>query len=496
MILLWLIVIPLIGGLLAGIVAVWHSLAARWLALASLVLDLVLAISLWPSQSGWPASSDNQIWLTQWLWAWIPALGIRFHLALDGLSLLLVLLTLVLGIFAIGASWSEITERIGFFHFNVLWVLSGIIGVFLSFDLFLFYLFWELMLIPMYFLIAIWGHEKRWYASIKFFLFTQASGLLMLIAIIGLALIHYHQTGFLSFDYFDLLHTSIPPNLQHWLMFGFFIAFAVKLPVVPLHTWLPDAHTEAPTGGSIILAGLLLKTGAYGLLRLVLPLFPEASNWFAPVAMMLGATGILYGGILAFAQTDLKRLVAYTSVSHLGFVLFGTYAFNQLALQGVVLEILCHGLSTGGLFALVGVLDERMHTRDLKAMGGLWSIAPRLSSTGMILALASLGLPGLGNFIGEFLILIGAFPRQMVLTWIASLGLVVSLIYSLWLVQRTFHGPNDRHWQFADLSFRETAILGMMIIGLLWLGFFPQPVLATSSPVVEYLQTHLNLSME
>jgi NADH-quinone oxidoreductase subunit M len=410
------------------------------------------------------------------------------HLALDGLSLLLVILTCFLGLLAVAASWSEIQERVGLFHANVLWVLTGVMGVFLALDLLLFYVFWEVMLVPMYFLISLWGHENRVYAAIKFFIFTQASSLLMLVAILALALLHHQHTGVYTFDYMQLLGTPIAASTAMWLMLGFVIAFVVKLPAVPVHTWLPDAHTEAPTAGSVLLAGLLLKTGAYGLFRFVLPLFPTAAHTLAPVAMGLGVLGILYGALLAFAQTDVKRLVAYTSVSHMGFVLLGVFAWNPWALQGAVMEMLCHGLSTGGLFILAGALQERLHTRDLGSMGGLWSTVPRLGGVGMVLAMASLGLPGLGNFVAEFLVLLGAFQVSPVLTIIASIGLVLAAVYALRFVQRTFHGPNTRGWHLPDLTLRDMAIMAVLIASLVWLGLFPQPVLNTADPVLRSLQ--------
>jgi NADH-quinone oxidoreductase subunit M len=318
MILLWLILTPLIGGLLAGFSGRRNGGLPRWLSLGCLAIDLALVLVLCATHYS-AAVTLNGTWLAQIDWPWIPQLGIRLHLGLDGLSLLLILLTIGLGVMSVVASWSEITERVGFFHFNLMLTLAGVIGVFLALDLFLFFFFWELMLVPMYFLIAVWGHERRIYAAIKFFLFTQGSGLLMFAAIVALALINYRQTGTLTFDYFVLAKTQLGSTTQMWLMLGFFIAFAVKLPVVPFHTWLADAHTEAPTAGSVILAGLLLKTSAYGLLRFAVPLFPAASATFAPVAMTLGVIGILYGAMLAFAQDDMKRLVAYTSISHLGF---------------------------------------------------------------------------------------------------------------------------------------------------------------------------------
>ena len=277
-------------------------------------------------------------------------------------------------------------------------------------------------------------------------------------------------------------------------MLGFFVAFAVKLPVVPLHTWLPDAHTEAPTAGSVILAGLLLKTGAYGLMRFVIPLFPHAAHEFTPVALVLAVIGIVYGAVMAFSQTDLKRLVAYTSVSHLGFVLLGIFSWNPLALQGAIMTMICHGLSTGGLFILVGGLQERIHTRDLEKMGGLWAAAPRLSGTALFFGLASLGLPGLGDFVGEFLVLLGAYQISVTITVIASLGVLASTFYALRMVQRAFQGPNTAGWQLADLTPREGLMMAVMIASLLWLGFYPQPVLNTFSPVMDNLQRTAQVS--
>jgi NADH-quinone oxidoreductase subunit M len=351
MILVLLLIIPLIGGLLAWVVSRQNQWLCRLLSLIALFADLALLAIL----SIQYASNPTEQWFAFVKWSWIPQLGVSFELGADGLSLLLLWLTVILGIFAVASSVSEIKERVGFFHFNLMLILVGIMGVFTALDLFLFYFFWELMLVPMYFMISIWGHENRVYASIKFFIFTQAGGLFMLLSILALYFIHGRAAGVYTFDYNQLLNTAGTSTASIWLMLGFFLAFAVKLPAVPIHTWLPDAHTEAPTAGSVILAGLLLKTGAYGLLRFVLPLFPLFAQQVAPVAMVLGVIGILYGAILAFAQRDAKRLVAYTSISHLGFVLFGIFAGNMLSLQGAVIIILAHGLSTGGLFILVGI---------------------------------------------------------------------------------------------------------------------------------------------
>ena len=487
MILACLIILLLVAGVLAWALERRGPQWPRWISLAALSIDFVLGLSLWGARGDQFQIAQGGAWIAELSAQWIPRFGISLHLAMDGLSLLLVLLTLFLGLMSVAASWTEITKRVGFFHFNLLWVLAGVLGVFVAMDLFLFFVFWEVMLVPMYFLISVWGHENRVYAAVKFFLFTQAGSLLMLIAILGLVFIHYQNSGMLTFDYTSLLGTAMDPAVAMWLMLGFFAAFAVKLPVVPFHTWLPDAHTEAPTAGSVILAGLLLKTGAYGLLRFTVPLFPEPAQTFAPVAMGLGVIGILYGGVLAFAQTDLKRLVAYSSVSHLGFVLLGIFAWNALALEGAVMQMLAHGVTTGALFILVGALQERLHTRDMRRMGGLWATLPRFGAIGLFFAIASLGLPGLGNFVGEFLVLLGTYQVSIPMTVLASLGLVVATIYSLALVQQTFHGQAREQWSVQDLSLRSLALLGAMIVVQVWLGLYPQPVLETAGQALHNL---------
>jgi NADH-quinone oxidoreductase subunit M len=496
MILLWLIVILLASGVLASIAGHWSALASRWIALVAVCADFALGLVIWVQSASRVSLLEQQPWIRQLEWNWMPEFGIHFHLALDGLSLLLLMLTFVLGVISVLASWSEIQEGVGLFHLNLLWVLAGIVGVFLAVDLFLFYFAWELMLVPMYFLIAIWGHERRVYAAVKFFIFTQLSGLLMLIAILALYFAHHQATGIYTFEYADLLGSSLSPSRAMWIMLGFFVAFAVKLPMFPLHTWLPDAHTEAPTAGSIVLAGLLLKTGAYGMLRFVVPLFPEAARSASPVILALAVIGILYGAILAFAQTDLKRLVAYTSVSHLGFVLLGIFTWNKLALQGAVITIICHGISTGSLFVLVGALQERLHTREIDRMSGLWQTLPRLSGSGLYFALASMGLPGLGDFVGEFLILLGVYQRSRILTVIAAIGILASTFYALKFVQYAFHGPNVHQWRLPDLSLREGIIVAPMVVVLLWLGLYPQPVLNTFRPAMESLEQHATVTTQ
>ena len=489
MILVVLIAVLFIGGILAWISESLDSKLPRLIALITLIVDLGLMLTLLANQE-----LADSLWLVQMNSQWLPRFGISFHLALDGLSLLMVLLTAFLGIIAVGSAWSEITQRSGFFYFNLLWTLAGVIGVFTSLDLFLFFFFWEVMLIPMYFIIAIWGHENKNYAAMKFFIFTQVTGLLMLVSILALAYFHYAQFSFFSFDYFDLLNVDTSGDLGMWIMLGFFIAFTTKLPSFPFHSWLPDAHSQAPTAGSVILAGILLKTGAYGLIRFAVPLFPEASGQFAPVAMTLAVISILYCAKVAFAQTDIKRLIAYTSVSHMGFVLLGIYAWNEQALQGAVMTMLAHGLSAAALFMLAGGLQHRIHTRDMQDMGGFWSKVPRMAVIALFFSIASLGMPGLGNFVGEFLALLGAFQANIVLTVFATLGLIFASVYSLWVIQKIFHGEYQNSKfddsKLVDLNRRELAYFALMILGLIWMGMYPQSFLDLSAPALnELLQT-------
>jgi len=485
MILVTLILILLAGAFLAWVSGNFGQLWPRIIALITLATGLLLVVSTMQS-----VPFDNK-WLVDIQYEWIPKFGIGMHLALDGLSLLMLLLTFFLGILSVLISWKEINEKVGFFHFNLLLILAGIVGVFLSLDLFLFYFFWELMLVPMYFLIGIWGHENRTKASYKFFLYTQASGLLMFISILALYFVHGNSTGIYSFDYNLLLGTQMSAPTALLIMSGFLAAFLVKLPVVPLHNWLPDAHSEAPTAGSLILAALLLKTGAYGLLRFIVPLFPEASVTFAPIGMALGVLGILYGAKLAFAQTDLKRLIAYTSVSHMGFVILGIFSFNELAYQGVIMQMIAHGISTGALFIMAGQLSERIHTRDITAMGGLWKTAPFMGAIGLIFSMASLGLPGLGNFIAELLILTGAFKANILMACLGSLGLIAATLYSLRIMQKVFFGKENTTWKMNDLTIREKVISLSLVIIIFGLGLSPQPVIDMARPaIVKTLGTH------
>ena len=497
MILVWLILIPFIAGLLSWQAELrFGTKYPRWIALIGMLIALIISLWLWITLDfSVPVPGEKPNWVLEFKAPWIPRFGISFHFALDGLSILLVVLTNLLGLMAIICSWREIDRNVGFFHLNLLWNLGGVVGVFLTLDLFLFFFLWEMMLVPMYFLIALWGHDSpggkgKVYAATKFFLFTQASGLIMLLAILGLVFVNHQTTGIITFNYEDLLKTEMSAHVEYILMLGFFIAFAVKTPAVPFHTWLPDAHSQAPTAGSVDLAGILLKTAAYGMLRFGIPLFPNASADFAPVAMWLGVIGIVYGGIMVFAQTDVKRLVAYSSVSHMGFVLVGIYAGTEIALQGVIIQMLAHGISAGALFILCGEIYERLHTRDLRKMGGLWSRFPYLPPITLFFVAASLGLPGLGNFVGEFLVLLGTWNVDPVVTVVASSGLILAAVYSLMMVQRAFHGPvqTDEYAEhLEDLSKRELAMLGSLMVIMLWIGLYPQPFLDTSAAAMQHV---------
>jgi NADH-quinone oxidoreductase subunit M len=454
---------------------------SRWAALSALIADLALALVLFARTLQSSEVSGLGAWVDQIDLPWIATLDVRFHLAADGLSVLLLLLTPLLGICAVLASWKDDKERVGFFHFHLLLTLAGVAGVFSAIDLILFYLFWELMIVPMYFLIAIWGHEGRRRASLEFFVFTQASSLLMLLSILGLAFMHVQSSGSASFEYTALVESPLSRAAGALIFLGFFAAFGVKLPVVPLHVWLPDAHTEAPTAGSVLLAGLLLKTGGYGFIRFVLPLLPEASSRFAPAMMLLAVVGIVYAAIAAFGQRDLKRLVAFSSINHLGFVLLGAFAQSRLALEGALIQMLAHGLGTGALFILVGALQERTGTRDIEQMGGLFRTLPKMGTAALFLCLAALGLPGFGGFVGELLVLLGSFRASPALTVIAAGGLVLSLLYSLRLFQAIFQGPERGVATSRDLDARESMVLGAMVVLLLGMGVYPKPLLEAST---------------
>ncbi|OTG85497.1 NADH-quinone oxidoreductase subunit M [Acinetobacter sp. ANC 4558] len=499
-----LILVPFIAGFACWLVDKLDQHLPRYIALVGMLVTFLLTVVLWQTGTySYELGGATPTWAAQFYVPWIQSLGINIHLAVDGLSLLMVGLTALLGVLAIGCSWGEIQKHVGFFHLNLLWSLGGVIGVFLAIDLFLFFFFWEMMLVPIYFLIALWGHntanKSRVYAANKFFIYTQVAGLIMLIGILGLviynALVVQHQ---ISFGYNELMiaahHLEANnPAIAYAFMVCLFIGFAVKLPVFPLHGWLPDAHAQAPTAGSVDLAGILIKTAAYGLLRFVIPFFPLASAQFADIAIIFGLIGIFYGAWLAFQQTDMKRLLAYTSISHMGFVLLAIYVGDLLTFQGLMIMMLAHGLSSAALFIMCGQVYERLHTRDMRLMGGLRGQFQYLSFFLMFFVAALVGIPGLGNFIGEFLILMGSFEKFPVFTILAAVSLVFAGLYGLILIHKTLFGvPSEEQKQhhtspLKDLNAREISLLLLCAFGLLWLGLYPQSFLDISHSSMAWL---------
>lgn len=454
----------------------WQG-SAKWLALISLaLLATVFAVFVISHANNQNNNFAKLQVLTQV--DWIKTFNIQYSIAIDQLSIVLITLTWLLAIICVLVSWREIQTHVGFYYFNLLLTIAGIIGVFIAVDMFLFFFFWEVMLLPMTAIIAIWGHEKRQFAALKFFIFTQVSSLLMLVAIIATGYFHLLQTGQLSFYYLDWLMLDIPLEMSQYLMLGFFIAFAVKLPSVPMHSWLPDAHTQAPTAGSVLLAGVLLKTGAYGLIRFVIFLFPQASVQFTPIAATLAVVSIVYGAKMAFAQQDFKRLVAYSSISHMGFVMLALFAFNATAYQGAIVTMVAHGLSSAALFAMAGMIYQRIHSRNLADMGGFWQSAPRMGGFALAFAGAAFGLPGLANFIGEFFSLVGVFQVLPAFAIVAALGLIGSAIYGMVLFQSSFQGA-PKH-DIVDLQSRELIICGSLLLMLLVIGLYPTLLLKFS----------------
>ncbi len=474
--LLWL---PLLGSLLC---LVWRKSpnACRWLALGTTSLLLVVSIGL--------AMSVDPVggWLKYEDYRWIETFGIRYTLGLDGISLLLILLTAFLQVIAVLISW-DMRYHPALFFALVLVLETGIIGVFLALDMVLFYLFWELMLIPMFFLIGVWGHERRVYAAVKFFLFTLAGSLLLLLALISLYLLHGEQTGVYSFALDALKQTELSSTQEMLFFLCFMAAFAVKVPLFPFHTWLPDAHTEAPAAGSVDLAGLLLKTGVYGMIRFAFPLFPLATQKALPVLAVLALIGLFYAAWVAYLQLDVKRIVAYSSISHLGFVILGLAAWNQTAWEGSILLMINHGVTTGALFVMIAMIRQRTGTREIEKLGGLWRTQPNLSAFFLLFCFASLGLPGLANFAGEILILIGTFAEHPVWASLAVGGVLFSAAYMLRLVQEVIWGPSchphDRH----DLCAREWLIVVPLALLVVLLGCYPQPILEPLREPVQML---------
>ena len=411
--------------------------------------------------------------------SWIPQLGIEYFIGIDGISLLLVILTTGLGFIAVLSSWTYIQERLKEYYAILLLLQTGILGVFVSFDFFLFYVFWEVMLVPMYFLIGIWGDKNRLYAAIKFFLYTLFGSVLMLLGIIALYLANAAETGVYTFNILEFYRLTLSPDLQWWIFLAFFLGFAIKVPMFPFHTWLPDAHVQAPTAGSVILAGVLLKMGTYGFIRLSLPILPDATRQFVPMIAVLSIIAIIYGGLVALMQKDWKSLVAYSSVSHMGFITLGIFMLNPVALQGGIFQMLAHGVATGGLFLIVGLIYERMHTKEIARFSGLAQVMPVYATMFAIIAFASLGMPTLNGFIGEFLVLAGTFQESHQYAFFAVWGVVLAAAYLLWLYQRVMLGEvkDDEIAGLKDLNLRESMTLIPLVIMAIVMGIYPKPFL-------------------
>ena len=411
--------------------------------------------------------------------SWIPQLGIEYFIGIDGISLLLVILTTGLGFIAVLSSWTYIQERLKEYYAILLLLQTGILGVFVSFDFFLFYVFWEVMLVPMYFLIGIWGGKNRLYAAIKFFLYTLFGSVLMLLGIIALYLANAAETGVYTFNILEFYRLTLSPDLQWWIFLAFFLGFAIKVPMFPFHTWLPDAHVQAPTAGSVILAGVLLKMGTYGFIRLSLPILPDATRQFVPMIAVLSIIAIIYGGLVALMQKDWKSLVAYSSVSHMGFITLGIFMLNPVALQGGIFQMLAHGVATGGLFLIVGLIYERMHTKEIARFSGLAHVMPVYATMFAIIAFASLGMPTLNGFIGEFLVLAGTFQESHQYAFFAVWGVVLAAAYLLWLYQRVMLGEvkDDEIAGLKDLNLRESMTLIPLVIMAIVMGIYPKPFL-------------------
>jgi NADH-quinone oxidoreductase subunit M len=481
-----LILVPIIGAAVVACLPKDNEGLLKLVGVTSAGVALALSIALvfdyQPDGGGFQFLSEH---------VWIRDFGISWKLGVDGISLFLVALTGVL--FPLAIVGPAVHRDVKGYVAWMLVLEAGCMGVFLSLDLFLFFLFWELVLVPMYFLIGGWGYDRRIYATIKFFLYTMVGSALMLVGILAVVFLHRGATGELTFDVVALAEEqSLASSTARWLFLAFAASFAIKVPIFPVHTWLPDAHTEAPTGGSVILAGVMLKLGTYGFLRFGLYMFPQAFVDLAPVFLTLGTIGIIYGAIVATMQRDLKRLVAYSSVAHLGFIVLGTFGLSQQGLEGSVLQMVNHGLSTGALFFLVGMIYERRHTRQIAELGGIQKVAPVFAGVFMVVMLSSIGLPGLNGFVGEFLILIGTFVTARWWVVVATVGVILAALYLLWAYQRVFHGrPEGENALFPEMTMRERLVMAPLVVLIVVLGVYPRPVLDRIAPSVRELVTHV-----
>ncbi len=481
--------VPLVGAILLMFFDRRAETGMRWFALVFMLIDFVgslVVYFLFDPATGTMQLGEQHVWVATW--------GISYKIGIDGISLFLVLLTTLLGPIVILASWTDIKLKVREFLISLLVLQTGMIGVFVALDLFLFYVFWEIMLIPMYLLIGVWGNPARkLYAAIKFVLYTIVGSLLMLVAILVLYFMAGNATGEYTFDLMKLLDFNVPLYAQFWMFLAFFLAFAIKVPMFPFHTWLPDAHTEAPTVGSVVLAAVLLKMGTYGFIRFAIPLFPNAAQdatWWISVLALIG---ILYGAWVAMVQVDVKRLVAFSSVSHLGFVMLGMFAMTVEALEGSVIQMINHGLSTGALFLIVGMIYERRHTRLIEDFGGISKVMPLYAVFFMIFTLSSIGLPGLNGFVGEFLILLGTFKVAKWYAIIAASGVIFAAVYMLWMYQRVMFGEvtNPKNLELKDLCPREVTVLVPLVVFCVWIGVYPTTFLKPMEPSVKHFITQV-----
>ncbi len=480
---------PLVGALLLVLVNKHKEDAIRWIANAFALGGFLVSVPLW----FW-YDAENPAWQFTERAEWIPSIGASYFLGVDGFAVLLVLLTTMMGFVAILSSWAAITERVKEFYIFMLVLQTGMIGAFVSLDFLLFFLFWEVMLVPMYFLIGIWGGGRRLYSAIKFFLYTLVGSVVMLLGILALYFHYYAVTNVYSFDVTLYQQMSVPADLQKWVFLAFFLGFAIKVPMFPFHTWLPDAHTDAPTAGSVILAAVLLKMGTYGFIRFSLPILPEATHYFVPMVAGLSIIGIVYGALVALAQSDWKRLVAYSSVSHMGMVMLGMFSLNPVGVVGSIIQQINHGISTGALFLIVGNVYERRHTREIAEYGGLSKVMPVFATVFLIMTMSSIGLPALNGFIGELLILQGVFVHSKMWAAFAASGIVLGAAYMLWLYQRTMFGKieNPKNEKLADLNLREFATYAPLLVLAVWIGIYPAPFIRRLDTSVNRVMARVN----
>ncbi len=480
---------PLVGALVLLLVDKRNEDTIRWIANVVAFIGFVISVPLWFWYN--PASAD---FLFVERAQWIPSVGAEYFLGVDGFSTLLILLTTMMGSIAVLSSWTAITERVKEYYIFLLVLQTGMLGAFMSLDFLLFFLFWEVMLVPMYFLIGIWGSANRLYSAIKFFLYTLVGSVVMLLGILAIYFYNHTATGVWTFDVTQYHKLNLPYDLQWWVFLAFFLGFAIKVPMFPFHTWLPDAHTDAPTAGSVILAAVLLKMGTYGFLRFSLPILPDASQHFVPMMAVLCIIGIVYGALVALAQRDWKRLVAYSSVSHMAMVMLGMFALNPVGITGSIVQQLNHGISTGALFLIVGIVYERRHTREISEYGGLSKVMPIYAAIFLIMTMSSIGLPTLNGFIGEFLILQGAFAYSKVWAAFAASGVVLGAAYMLYLYQRTMFGKveNPKNEGLLDLNHREFATFAPLLILAVWIGLYPAPFLRRLETSVQHVVSRVN----